>query len=226
MFKDEILQFSNVKSKIYFSLINYDRNKDILQEIPHRKFLDLAVTYKVLGKVGMRGILSANVNNSLLEVWNTTEEELYNLAKENTPKLFNFMSCNIIDVIKESEDIIEDLYEGEVPDFLPDENIMIAATNELNHLGSHVLLYQDYLRKILRENNVTKAYILPSSIHEIILLLDELGKKPVNVFNLIGIVSEVNKNVVNEREFLSDSVYEISLTDDISISPSSEMWKR
>lgn len=40
--------FEQVKDKIFYKLVNYDKNLEMLKEVPHVPYLDLALTFHVL----------------------------------------------------------------------------------------------------------------------------------------------------------------------------------
>ena len=193
-------------------------------KIPHRKFLDLAIIYRVLIKSTKNGeIIDSIVSNDVLERWgDITEEELYNLAFVNTPKLIPFDYQKLSDLLdgfvsEEEKKVIEQEFDS--------EKELIVVTNKSKHKGAYVILYQDYIREIIKQHGYSKAYILPSSIHDIILMLDNPKVNPANAMALLDMVRTVNQNEVDESEVLSDTVYEITLTDDISIAASLRPWK-
>ena len=80
-------RYDNVAPFICARLINYERNRKLLEQIPHRKILDLAMIYyfRVEGFSGH--IASSLINNAHMEWWKVTEEELFKRAKENTCRL-------------------------------------------------------------------------------------------------------------------------------------------
>ena len=95
-----ITDFAAVKGKICFKLVNAGRNAAMLREVPHRLWQDLAVVYYVaLSKDSSVGISSFAVKNNLLEMWGMDEPALHELAKQNTPVLFEAEVTPISDVI-------------------------------------------------------------------------------------------------------------------------------
>jgi len=82
------------------------------------------------------------ISNKILEYWNRTEEDLYEAAKENSP-------------IKNEYDYFE-------------MNGLNVLTNKKKQHGAATILYKDVLKK-LRDELDKDIYILPSSIHEVLL---------------------------------------------------------
>lgn len=65
------------------------------------------------------------------------------------------------------------------------------------------MIYKGIL-KDFADHMESNLYILPSSIHEVILLLEE---DTDDVNDLFRMVEETNRTVVDQEEVLSDSVY-------------------
>ena len=106
----------------------------------------------------------------------------------------------IVNVAKGIEDVtyktLSDIIEEEIPLFV------MSNGDYMN--GASVILYKDVLRDFAKymEHDL---YILPSSIHEVIILLDnEYAKAPEE---LARMVRETNRIVVDREEILSDHVY-------------------
>ena len=76
--------WKKVKERIIFKLVNFDRNRELLNDIPHRKFLDLAVTYYLdIDMEPGEGNGALIIPNGLMEIWDATEEDLYRAGMEN-----------------------------------------------------------------------------------------------------------------------------------------------
>lgn len=196
-FKD----FSIVKEKLVYRLVNYDMNRERLKEIPHRRYLDLAIIY-VLNLNECGG--SITIRNEHLDIWNVDEETVYQYAEKNTPKAFKLkisrFSDMMLDILKDKEDV-----EPEDLDTLLDNHMlpMFIMTNEQCMFGASSLLYKDSLKEFA-EKIGSGFYLLPSSVHETILLPED---EKLNSENLEEMVRSVNETVVDKEVFLSDNVY-------------------
>lgn len=80
--------FSDAENKIVLMLINTEQNKKMLEEIPHREFLDLSIIYRYVLSIREEGIQSVLINNSHAEYLGMTEEQLYEAAIRNTRQIF------------------------------------------------------------------------------------------------------------------------------------------
>ena len=197
---EEFKSYEKIKGKLAVKLINYKENNAVLQEIPFRKFLDLAVVcYVLLGKVGTN-MASVLVRQEYRKIWKISEEELFLQALANTPKLLppELKSMNVLiqEAFLEREISESEAYqEGEIP--------MYVLTNIMHFNGAAAMLYSDIISDFAEELE-TDFYILPSSIHEVILIpkVPDLEKQVLE-----QMVREVNQEEVDQQERLSDQVY-------------------
>ncbi|MEG1596504.1 MAG: DUF5688 family protein [Lachnospiraceae bacterium] len=155
--------FSKIKDKIVFKLVNLEKNKILLKEIPHIPYLDLAIIFYCLVDAGERGNITILIRNQHLKLWNITDKELYDLAAINTPFLlpddFNSMT-SILESYLETQSISNEL-PGSTYALCP----MYVLTNSSKLFGAACILYNGMLKKIA-ETLQSCFYILPSSVHE------------------------------------------------------------
>ena len=79
----------------------------------------------------------------------------------------------------------------------------MVLSNESGVNGAAVILYPD-IPKYIFESIGKNYYILPSSIHEPLIVPED---EFINPSNLQAIVREVNEKHIEPEEFLSDNVY-------------------
>lgn len=188
-------EWENVKQRIIFRLVNYAANKELLNGVPHRRILDLAVVYHCLVESNSEADATILIHSPHMEFWKVTEDVLFHAALENTPCLQKACVVNMEQVccgILEEKD--SDLG---IPKMM---NIMTNA-NRTN--GAGVILYPNVLKEFAEEMG-HDLYIIPSSIHETILL-PMLGD---DWEALSQMVKEVNATQLAPEEVLSDHVYE------------------
>ncbi len=193
------------KDKIVFQLINATQNAEMLKGVPHREFQDLAIVYRIVVQITPHdGIASAMITDPLAESMGLSEEELFNLAAENTKKIFPVKIQTMAEVLKgifEKNGTPEEVIEEMLPD-LPEEMQMYVITNEYNLNGAGAMLYEKELGE-LADKVGADLLILPSSIHEVIAIPD-MGRDPKE---LADMVREINANQVELSERLSNQVY-------------------
>ncbi len=191
-----IKDFSLIKSKITYKLIHAKKNEILLQSLPHVPYMDLAIVFYVLFDVDDTGIATIPITNDLAALWDTDSDELYRIAKTNTPKLLTAS-------LKPMRVVIEELLGNECENIVLKEDIMFVLTNQLRNFGAACLLYDGILQQIAIELG-ENYYILPSSIHEMIIVPE--SKSP-NREQLIEMITEINETQVEHEEILSDNVY-------------------
>ncbi len=190
----------DIKDNAVIKLVNYERNKDKLEECPYIPYLDLAISFRFLVKLDDCGVASALITNKDLHRMEMTKEELYQLAMDNTRRLFPEKLRCMDEFIPNMEQLCPNK---------EDRNKLYVLTNEAGVNGATSMLYDGVIRNFAKEVNKS-VFIMPSSIHEIILICcDEMEKD-----RLKALVKEVNKFIVSELEYLSDNVYVYDLDSD------------
>ena len=117
------------------------------------------------------------------------------LADINTPKLFPAYCRDILDILKEMGMKTEQLSKQKIP--------LRVLTNDRRIQGAACVLYPGMLEKI-SEASQKNLFILPSSVHEVILLEETGEEEPAELRRMI---SEVNHTQVAVEEVLSDNLY-------------------
>lgn len=209
---DYFSDFSKIKDSIAFKLVNRSTNKKFLGDIPYFEYLDLAIVFYFIINTNTIKNATALIRDKHLEIWDITKEELLEWAACNTPKLLKYNIASINDVIKEiisdeSEDINTESENLEHMGQL-DTN-MFVLTNQIKTNGAACILYEDLIKRIAM--SVGKdIYIIPSSVHEVIIVPDEdINKDELNVM-----VRQVNSEEVEGYEILADHVYKYVLNRD------------
>lgn len=221
-FKD----FEKVKKRICSKLIHFEKNKELLQTIPHVPFLDLAIVFYFSMENELIGRGTVLIGQNHVDLWGVSIEELHQVASENNEILYPEELINMGDLLQEfCDDFLEeqindllqqDLEEEEAKEqaeealegFLSEareEDMqlpMLILSNSIRQYGAISMAYPKVLQRIANEKN-SNFYILPSSVHEIILV-PELGQTERG---LKEIVSEVNQTQVAPDEYLSDTIY-------------------
>lgn len=199
-----VMDFGAAKDRICFKLVNAERNRDMLTDVPHIPYHDLAIVFYILVSEGVDGTGTVLVRNSLLDMWGADVQILYHAAMENTRRIFRGSVQSMGSIM---EEIMGDMQgSGEVYDMAAakeDAFPMYVATNDSKLNGASVLLYPDLL-KDFAECAGSDFYILPSSVHEIILLPDTVD---TDLDHMKRMVREINGSEVAPEEVLSDSVY-------------------
>jgi len=203
---DELILFDNVKDRIVFKLINFERNKELLDTVPYKKYLDLAIVYYISVKEDIFECASILINNSHLKLWNKTLEEIDELAVKNTPFILKpelkSMGQTLKEIMFNSDD-----NEFDEKDF---ENCyMYVLTNEKKQFGAATILYDNEL-KDFSERIESDFYIIPSSVHEVIIIPSKFVDSSDSLDEMI---CEVNSSQVPLVDILSDHAYKYNRAD-------------
>ena len=202
--------FKKVKDRICYRLVGRKTNEGLLSDVPHIDYLDLAVCFFYAYRGPELGEGSILIHNSHMELWQTNTLELLEIAEKNTQAIFP-------DRIYSMEEILEDLLREkresseeaedykELLETVPNKSLSKVQKTQ----GATCVLYEGVLEK-LAVGYGSSFYILPSSIHEVILLPD---KGDESAENLKSMIHEVHRTQVAAEEVLSDSLYYYDFTE-------------
>jgi hypothetical protein len=221
--------FVEVKKRIFFELVNQDKNRYLLSQIPHVTFNDLAITFYYLFPAGHgqqkveRKII---ISNSLCRKWATDTERLFRRALKNTPRERHPLIQDIEELIKTK--MVSDLHTTlkvsdkqlvkqqvekafnsgkfeSINQYIrsDDRYKMYVLTNVQKQYGASTVLYPKVLKALANRLDIN-FFLLPSSIHEFMLVPDDNQK---SVEELSEIVRETNNTAVEVDEILSYSIY-------------------
>lgn len=191
---EKVKDYEFIKDKIIYRLIGREENQELLEEIPYKSYLDLAIIYYVLLEVDEYGMASMMIRKEHMEMWKVTEEDLYYLACKNTQELLPYEFAPM-------RTVIEELLGFEAEEN-PTEKMYILS-NEMRSYGAAALIYPDCLRKIAAEVG-ENFFVLPSSVHETIIVAES---EAPDKEELCSLVEEINETQVEAEEVLSDRAY-------------------
>lgn len=182
------------------AMVSYEPNKQWLKDIPHERLEDLAIYGKiVLGEAHIK------VNADVLSMLRMTKEEMLKTAKGNTSKEFMMepMRDAMIRILMERDEIDAELAQalGEETEML--DLIILTTKSQID--GASVIANTEVMKQVYQELG-EEFYILPSSIHEVLLV--RKSEFPDSADSLKEMVQGVNQSMVAPEERLSDEIYE------------------
>ena len=196
--------FDKVKERICYRLVRQKGNEELLRESPHIDFLDLALCfyYAYEGQIGEGAI---RIKNSHIQRWGVKTVDLVRLAEKNTERIFRWKCISMDEILRESPDMddMQELLEEVVRDGFLEYNPMMILTNAKRLFGAVCMLYPGLLEKLAGKER-KNFYILPSSVHEVILLPETGIETPEE---LKAMIAEVNTTCLAPEEVLSDNLY-------------------
>ena len=190
---DWITDYDKAKEHLFVCLSNAENDHGFLEETPHIRKSDLALTCHILSEIPEEGHIGTLVNDSLLEEYGIDEDQLFRDAIENSMKIMP-------SEVKFSRDIIDEKQGREEDDQFYD---MMVISNKEHYRGSAVLFYPGVLERIALELKGS-FYVIPSSIHEVLAIP---ASKFLDTFSLQQLIVETNLMYVPGDEKLSDNLY-------------------
>lgn len=140
---------------------------------------------------------SMKVNRSLLKLADISVEEAWKQAEENTFAETELSSMD--DIFAEIFGIPEE-DEIKIP--------IYVLTNAIGIKGAGAILNRPVLTSLAKNHQVDQLIVLPSSIHEMLLIPDDGS---MDLDEMSAMVKEVNHTQVEPEERLTDRAYRISI---------------
>ena len=192
-------EWEEFRRRVFLRLVNKERNKALLETIPYLDFLDLAIVYYYSVAIDGDTVGTMIINNQHLEHLNVGKEELHRVATSNCqryrPATIRCMEDILRELMKKAGVDAEELTE-----YHPN---LYVLSNASGTFGASAMVFEEELKHF--SNQIGKSfYILPSSVHEVILVPES---EEINSNYLSDMVKEVNETHVEATEVLSDSVY-------------------
>lgn len=189
--------YDRMRDALTVDLVPVAGNEEKLAQIPHKNVEDMALVYRFEEESSVYGSASILITNEMLAVYDITADQLHEdamkAAVQNRPAKLH----NMNDVMR---DMMGDM-SGLVP--MNEPSPLWVATVEGGQNGAGVIQYPGFLDQAA-EALGGDFYVLPSSVHEVLLVADngsmELGY-------LEEMVRGVNETEVSPAERLSDNVY-------------------
>lgn len=184
-----VTDWEKAREKIEIRLVNYEMNKEMLGNVPHIQFLDLAVIFYI----GM-GDSAMLIGSAILEKYGKTPTDLYEEGLKNMNTPYSFMLS----------EVVNKMYKKELQKKAEDTEKMYVVTNSALRYGAAGMLDKEFMRDVVNFGERVKCCIIPSSVHEVILIPVE---KDTDIEWLRGIVREVNDIRLSKEEVLSYNIY-------------------
>jgi len=191
-----VKDFEIMRSKIVYKLIHAKKNETLLQNMPYIAYLDFAIVFYILFEVDESGTATIPITHELIQLWDVSLDVIQQNAFLNAPRLLPAS-------FKPMQIVINELMGTNCIEEECTENLMFVLTNSLRTFGAACILYDGMLDKISEEIGES-YYVLPSSIHEMIIVPESNSPSRAHLDEMI---TEVNQTQVDEEELLSECVY-------------------
>ena len=195
----------NVLANVVLQVLSRKRNRQLLKAHPHIPFLDLAGVFRVpVGPYRRNSLSTTLISNQIFEKLELTIDELTEAARRNTVSKFGIQLINI-------QEMNQFFTKGRHKEPKPFGEVQMVSpglytlTNDIEINGASLMLIPGVLEDI-GEKSGMDYYILPSSIHELLIARDD---GLVSAKMLKEIVYEGNRTdaVIKQEDVLSDNIY-------------------
>lgn len=195
--KDFVSNYENVKDHTYLRMI--PGNSPVLKDTPHKMIEDMALVVNIHldSLTDDNGRSCVVISKPLMEMYGIDEKQLFADAEKNSIENEPIVFRPLVDMIK---GLIEN---EEIPDPADMGIVTYIATNASGFQGAAVAGYPDFAEKAA-EALGGSFYMLPSSVHEFILIKDDGTPKAKD---LNAMIRNVNETVLEPRDILSAQCY-------------------
>lgn len=195
---EAVKDFDSVKGNIRVEVVNKDMNRENLRGCPHKEVggTDLAAVFRVMLYKDGEERASVLVTDKTMKDWDMDVDSLYETALKNTAAQ---MPVQINSMMSMFFDSVEPL---ELKEVFHNEGLYILSNPQKDH-GAVTMLYPGLLQSIA-EATRSSFYILPSSIHEVLLIKED---NSMDARELQSMVMDINQSEVAPHEVLSNQVY-------------------
>ena len=216
-----LTDYAKARDRVAYKLVHAGRNEALLEEVPHIPFLDLAVVFYCLMENAACGDpATVLIYSSQVELWGIAPDTLYADAMRNTPRMLPQCVRDIREVLGQIDEDITHIAAagnagkdpapaGEAADggcpFTDEAGAfpILVVSNQKNLFGAACILYEDLLAAIA-DRMRTDLIILPSSVHEVLIL----PSRDRSCYPMTHqIVKDVNSAALLPDEILSDHAY-------------------
>lgn len=211
-----LASYESVKEHIVYKLINTQANASLLKKLPHIPFHDMSMICYLLMERQENGYITAFIYKDHLKAWNIQEKDLFLSAIQNTPRLLPPIIQPMNDVLKQlAIEMLGDSYQDAPLDILLEtaaeyriqENTLFPTlyvlTNQARINGAACMIYPQAIKDFAKSRN-QDILILPSSIHEVLLIEDDGHYDYEDMSSLVG---EINSSEVPPEDRLSNQIY-------------------
>ena len=192
---------------IIFDVVNTESNMERIQNSPHRDIGDISVVYKFLISTNESGRMTVPITNEISQKIGVTEEELFEIAYVNTKEISNFSIKSMRDtLISTMFPFGEEPENASMIDMMlpPDDDLdLFVMTNKEMLNGSSSILYSELLGDFA-DKMECDLIILPSSIHEVIIMPDKGDRDLEGIRDMVNFI---NMGVVDEKDRLSNNIF-------------------
>lgn len=204
----EYYSLENVKNRLSVRLLDVRLNKCYMEQRP---YIDVGNGLALIAYINETEEIYSEwkiaITNDLLDDMGCDKQTVMTEAIKNTMRIAPAAMFKISEALTESEPTN---YLEIDSDDIQDEKTVYTITNEARFHGAAALYYPGVMKKAA-EIIGSSYYVIPSSIHEVIVVPDSLGSIPAY---LADALMEGNEKVVEKEDVLSEHIFYYDITDE------------
>jgi hypothetical protein len=199
IFPIEEFTYDNINDKLYVTLVNAEKNEKLLSDMPHKNYEDLAAVYRIQVTVSPDNRGSIAIHNSHLKMFGVDIDTLHEQAMANMKQMLPYSFQNMNEIITEMMGGLPEEFKMQEAEDSP----MWVLSNSEKMQGAAYMLDDTVLQDISNKIG-SNLIILPSSVHEVIVLRED---ENMDLDYIKNMVADINATQVVPEEVLSDSIY-------------------
>lgn len=190
-----IPKWEEIKQQVYPVLISREKNKQLIERIVSREYLDMSIVYVVRYRLKDKGMFSLKITYEMMKVYGISEEELHKQAIRNL-KEDGYTFCTVTEWLLEKlvgkrAASVEKVQPGDI----------YILKNRCGFFGAAGILEKSFLKRTIGGQS---GYIMPISIHTVAFVPEE-GAEEQGVLDLL--MSEMRREVSCPAEELENHSY-------------------
>jgi hypothetical protein len=200
--RESSFRLDRIRDRLTVRLLDVRSNRSYMMDRP---YIDagngLVMVVQINAEESIMSEWIITVNNTLLESIGCSREELLTAALSNTIRLEPPVMLRLRDFVfsDDQKNLLEE-YDESVK---KDSESAYMLTNKSRFKGAAVLFYPGVMAKTADVLGCG-YYVLPSSMHELIIIPDSMG---MSIRSMTEMLHHGNEAYVDEEEFLSDRVF-------------------
>lgn len=163
------------RRELYIQVINADMNEELLKNVVHDTMGDVAAVARCRIASDEQGVTSFLVTKENMECFQMTQGEIMEQAYHNTAAQ-KYTMQNLNEIMRElmtSEGLDPEM----VKELTHEETPLYVLTNSERVNGANAIVCPEVLQHVYEELG-ENYYIMPSSIHEVLLVKESTGLTP------------------------------------------------
>ena len=188
--------YSDVRTSLAVLVFDAERERENLDGTVYRRFENLAIVPVIYRCLSGRHSSCVKICSLWPSIWNVDPERMIDDALHNSPMVLPPAFGSIRDAIRAMHPELSDLLAYD------SDPRMYYLSNRTRVYGASAMFYPDIMEVISGQLDAD-LFILPSSLHEIIILPDH-GEDPSE---LLSVVREINEEYIEEQDVLSTSIF-------------------